>query len=364
MKILSVLIVLIILTGCSSDTEVPVDIVRPIAWEKIDGSNFKQSRVLSGLVAPVETAKLSFEVPGKVKSIFVNLGSKVDEGQELARLNQQNFKLNLQSSKAQYEQAQIAFNDAGNTYKRYSELFENNSVSKADIDRVKALLDNSKSAVDIAKSQLDMAEKNLQDSILLAPYDCIITKRLFEPSQQVAAGQPVLEIEGVHGLEVNVMVPETIIQEISLNTDVTVRFPVLPDVKMIGRITEIGTRAEYANSFPVTVVLKDNSELLRAGMTSEVEFSFNIKSKNEGDFILVPITALLPGLNQKTYVFVYDSETELVHRREVSPVNTVDNKVYISAGLKPGEIIAIAGVAFLEDGQKVSLIDNSVKRFN
>ena len=40
-----------------------------------------------------------------------------------------------------------------------------------------------------------------------------------------------------------------------------------------------------------------------------------------------------------------------------SEILVIKNKVFISAGLKEGDIIATAGVAFLRDGQQVSLID-------
>ena len=72
----------------------------------------------------------------------------------------------------------------------------------------------------------------MQDSTLVAPYNGIITKRLIEPSQQINAGQAVFEIEGKHGLEVNVMVPETLIREIQQNAIITVRFPVLTNMSI------------------------------------------------------------------------------------------------------------------------------------
>ena len=42
----------------------------------------------------------------------------------------------------------------------------------------------------------------------------------------------------------------------------------------------------------------------------------------------------------------------------------LNNEVLVSAGLKPGEIIAVAGISFLRDGQSVRLLDKHVQRFN
>jgi hypothetical protein len=48
----------------------------------------------------------------------------------------------------------------------------------------------------------------------------------------------------------------------------------------------------------------------------------------------------------------------------VQTENIFNNEVFISSGLYEGDIIATAGVAFLRDGQLVSLLDPNVQRFN
>lgn len=366
MRIVTLCIFLLAINGCSKPEMTEHNVIRPIAWTSVESSQLTQVRTISGIVAPVEATNLSFEVNGKVQSIKVNLGNTVTAGQELARLNQRSFNLSLQSAQAQVEQSQAAMLEAKNEFNRYAELVKQGLVSQSGFDNAKAVYDASKSAVDVKQAELDIAKKNLQDSILLAPYDGIITKRLIEPSQQITTGQSVFEIEGKHGLEVRVMVPETLIQELTQDAIIPVRFPVLEDIKMQGQITEIGTRAESANAFPVTVVLKNENLQLRAGMTAEVDFTFDGKGRTgfSGLSIIVPITALKPGLNQKSYVYVYDINKQVVNKREVQTENILNNQVYISTGLTHGEIIATAGVAFLRDGQSVTLLDKHTQRFN
>ncbi|TMM45062.1 efflux RND transporter periplasmic adaptor subunit [Colwellia ponticola] len=356
----------LILSSCNEPAKEVSQAIRPIMWKKVDISPFEQIRTLSGIVDPVEATKLSFEVQGKIQQIKVNLGEKVVKGQELARLDQRNFSLGLQSAQAQYQQAEATLVDARNTHQRYEKLLNQGVVSQSGFDNAKATFDASKSAADVAQAQLDIARKNLQDSILLSPYDGIITKRLFEPSQQISAGESLFEIEGNHGLEVHVMVPETLIRELRKFSIIPITFPVLPELTMQGKITEIGTRAEFANAFPVTVVLQGDNPQLRAGMTAEVAFSFagTGRTGHKGDVFRIPATALSAGLAQKAYVFVYQPDTQQLIKTEVQTENIFNNEIFISAGLKPGDIIATAGVAFLRDGQQVSLIDNSIQRFN
>ncbi|MCW8832896.1 MAG: efflux RND transporter periplasmic adaptor subunit [Colwellia sp.] len=366
MRILLAISLTAFLIGCSEQAVTTEEAIRPIAWTKVTESNLQQLRTLSGIVAPVEATSLSFEVLGKVQSVDVKLGDTVQKGQMLAQLNHRSFELSSQSAQAELDRANSAMLEAKNTFTRYSQLIKQGLVAQSGFDNAKANYDSSKSAVGVAQAQLDIAKKNLQDSTLLAPYNGIITKRLIEPSQQIGAGQAAFEIEGKHGLEVNVMVPETLIRELQYNTIIPVRFPVLPQIEMLGRIAEIGTRAEAANAFPVTVVLQKESSLLRAGMTAEVDFSFEGVGKTgfQGVAINVPFSALRAGVGQKSYVFVYDPKNNVVNQRQVQTENVLNNIVFISSGLKSGEIIATAGVAFLRDGQKVTLLDNTIQRFN
>lgn len=366
MRALLFISITLLLVGCNKPAREISESIRPIKWTQVNLSSLEQIRVLSGIVAPVEATKLSFEVSGKIEQINVNLGAHVSKDQPLAHLHKRSFNLQLQSTRAKYQQSKASLADAKNTYTRYQALLKQGVVSQSGFDNAKASYGTNSSAVAVAQAQLDIANKNLQDSTLRAPYDGIITRRLFEPSQQITSGQSVFEIEGNHGLEIQVMVPETLIQELTQNAILPIKFPVLPNIKMNGRITEIGTRAESANAFPVTVVLQGDNPLLRAGMTAEVEFIFEGvgRTGHKGPSIKIPLTAISPGLEQKAFVFVYNVDEKVVYRREIKTENILNNQVYISSGLQSGEIIATAGVAFLRDGQQVSLLDAKTKRFN
>ena len=366
MRFFILIILSLVFSACNQPTEKKEKAVRPIAWMEVSESNFEQLRTLSGIVAPVETATLSFEVPGKVAEVYVRLGEQVTAGQPIAKLNQRSFDLSVQAAQAQLDKANAAMSEAKSSYERYGKLINQGLVSQSGFDNAKAAFESSTSAVGVAQAQLDIAKKNLQDSTLNAPYDGIITKRLIEPSQQLGAGQPSFEIEGQHGLEVEVMVPETLIQELTKNTELAVRFPVLPNLTINGRINEIGTRAQSANAFPVTVILTEENQNLRAGMTAEVDFTFAGRGLNgyQGTTYSIPLTALRAGLEQKTYVFVYDRQASVVKKQQITTVNILNNQVFVSEGISTGDIIATAGVAFLRDGQQVTLIDHSTQRFN
>jgi RND family efflux transporter MFP subunit len=357
---------LLLLSGCSKPQEAFKESIRPIAWKQVEQSSFDQVRRLSGTVQPVEATNLSFQVGGKVDWVKVKLGDVVKKGQPLAQLDRRSFNLSNQSSQANLQKAVSTLTEARNEYNRYKELSAQGLVSRSGFDNARAAFETAGSAVNVAKAQLDIAGKDLADTLLSAPYDGKITKRLIEPSMQIASGTATFEIEGEHGLEIQVMVPETLIRNLSKGERLTVHYPALEGVIGEGIITEVGSRAQTANAFPVTVLIDSALNDLRGGMTAEVDFTFEGVGRTgyRGDTIRVPVTALGADVGQAAYVFVYDKKTQMVRKRMVQTENIIDNEVLVSSGLKAGEIIAVAGVSFLRDAQVVKLLDAQVQRFN
>ncbi|AWB68893.1 efflux RND transporter periplasmic adaptor subunit [Saccharobesus litoralis] len=351
--------------SCSKQTQPPTEHIRPIDWMRVQATDVKQVRRLSGQLTAVEATHLSFEVSGKVATVFAKLGDKVKKGEQLAQLEQKSFNLSLQSAQARYEQAQASQAEARNTYKRYADLVDKGMVSQSGFDNAKAAFEASNSAVEVAKAQLNIAKKNLDDSLLSAPYNGVITKRLIEPSQHVNAGIHAFEIEGNHGLEAQVMVPENLIQKLENGSSMPINIPAFPQLKLSGVVTEIGTRAELANAFPVTLMLQQSDEHLRAGMTAEVDITYReVYSATQEKLFKVPVSAIGADIGQSQFVYVYDPEKHTINKRTVKPITILNNEAYLAEGLKDGDIIAIAGVAFLRNGQTVSLLEKQIQLFN
>ncbi len=357
---------MVLLAGCSKPQATFEQAIRPIAWQQVQKSHFNQIRRLSGTVAPVEATNLSFQVGGKVAKVMVKLGDEVTFGQPLAQLDQRTFVLSRQSAAASLAQKEAALTEAKNEYDRYEELLAQGLVSRSGFDNAKAAFDSATSNVNLARAQLDIARKDLQDTLLLAPYDGKITKRLVEPSMQIGAGAAAFEIEGIDGLEVQVMVPETLIRDLRQGIELSIHYPALANIEGRGIIAEIGSRAQTANAFPVTVLIVSPVKDLRAGMTAEVDFTFEGIGRTgfTGDSIKIPVAAIVPGSGQSAFVFVYDEQQKVVNKRQVQTENLLNNEVFISAGLAEGDIIAVAGVSFLRDGQAVTLLDEHIQRFN
>jgi multidrug efflux pump subunit AcrA (membrane-fusion protein) len=74
--------------------------------------------------------------------------------------------------------------------------------------------------------------------------------------------------------------------------------------------------------------------------------------------VTVPVTAVFsPEATDQSFVWVIDETSMTVGRRPVTVESLADTGVTIAEGLQPGEWIATAGVHYLEEGQKIRILD-------
>jgi multidrug efflux pump subunit AcrA (membrane-fusion protein) len=78
---------------------------------------------------------------------------------------------------------------------------------------------------------------------------------------------------------------------------------------------------------------------------------------------LVPLSAIAQrGDTTKGFVYIYDSQTSTVKKTQIEAGSVRGNSVVIYGGVKEGDIVAVAGVSFLEDGQKVKLMEQPAEK--
>ena len=121
------------------------------------------------------------------------------------------------------------------------------------------------------------------------------------------------------------------------------------------RHSSTSVRQQKANAFPVKAGLNDPPAEIRSGMTTEA--SILLKDEGSESGFLVPLAAIAPADSPgQGYAFIYDAETLTVKKTLVKGKGATDNFIHVVEGIKAGDIVALAGVTFLNDGQKVKLM--------
>jgi multidrug efflux system membrane fusion protein len=343
----TLIIVSIFLVSCGEKEAPQNETLSSIAWMEVNSSSVNQIRKLAGELVPELGGPLSFGVQGQVIKIPVALGDKVKKGQILAQLDTSDFQNDFNSARSDLA-------NKASLYKRMLKARKSRAVSQQEVS-------DAKNGFDMATAALAIKKHRLDDTDLRAPYDGIITSVDIDEAERVNLGQQCFMIDSGTGLEVDVSVPENMVRKLIKDKMYKVEFPAIKELTLNAKLTEVGTQARRANAFPVTLALKEQSDILRSGMTAQVHFNF---SDSNTDGILVPNSAVGVGLGDDSYVFIFDPSSSTLKKVKVKPINITNNDVYVKGVIKNGDIIATAGIPYLSDGQKVKLLEQNIEIFN
>ena len=345
----------LLLTACEEEPPEVVEQIRAIKTVTVADRSSGQMRRFPGVVEAVDTSSLSFEVAGNTREVKVKVGDRVAMDQVLATLDDTPFKLNVEAARAEVGRAKADLAESQTEFDRKETLYKKEWVAKAAFDQALAARDSSASQVSYTISKLNLARRDLEKTVLRAPFEGAIASKFVDPFQEMARGEKVFEIYAEGAMQVVLTVPETSIGDIFLGLPAEVSFAAESAESLNGRISEVGSVASEANAFPVKVALLEPPEGVLPGMTAEV--SLILGSAEESVSYLIPISAIAAGTEAgRGYVFVFDPETSTVKKTEIRGGGVRDNRVVITEGIEGGDVIAVAGVSFLRDGQTVKLM--------
>jgi multidrug efflux system membrane fusion protein len=349
--------------ACNKATEElappPVRAVKTLVISEASRAN---SRQISGVVKTSKESELSFRVGGRVTSVNVKAGTSVTKGMVLATLDTKSYKLSTKEAQARLSNTRSNFKEKKDSLDRQNSLFEQGFVARVEVDKAQAAFNSASSEVKIAKTQLKLNQNDQGDTVLRAPFSGKIAKRMVDPFVVVSSGNPVFILQSGASKNIEALIPETLIRELSYGDVVRVSFPTLKNTNVGGTVIEIGARAESGNAFPVKIKLGKTSADIRAGMTAQVTFNFG--QSNSPSVFLIPVSAIdmrVPETpdgdpNQKSApVFIFNKEKQIAEKRVVQIRDVRGNKLEVVNGLKAGDVLIVAGAPFLTEGQKVKL---------
>jgi RND family efflux transporter MFP subunit len=348
------LLALVVLMGCQR-TAPPTEDVRPVRTIVVAAGINGASAEFSGEVRPRIETRAGFQVPGRLTQRLVDVGQPVRQGQPLAMLDAQDYRLALQASDAALTATRVERDQQRADYRRFEELQQKGFISQAELDRRKASLDAADARFRQADANARSSGNQADYSVLRAPHDAVVVGVDAEVGQVVAAGQSVLRLARTGEKEVAIGIPEQQLALLSAAKDAQVRLWVGgPSIE--GRVREVAPVADPATrTFPARIALVNPPETVALGMTATVTFVVPLAPAT----IAVPLQAL-QAEGGSTHVWLVDTSANTVRRARVEVANVAGNDIVIGSGLSPGDVVVTAGVHQLKEGQKVRLLSESM----
>ena len=279
--------------------------------------------------------RLSFKTGGIIDEIFVREGEGVGKGQKLA-------KLELSEIESRVNQARLAVNKAERDFQRAKNLFQDSVVTLE-------LFQNATTALEVAKSDLKIAEFNMDHSIITAPSDGMILKKLAQENEIVASGQPVLYYASTENewiMRVNVTDKDRV--DLNLTDSASVLFDAFPDQQIRAEISEISEMADpYTGTFEVELTLLDQVPTPVNGL---IGTAFIYPSRKI-DMPIIPYEALLEGNGMSGKVWLIQNQSPQKHRVEIFSLH--DLGVLVRSGLSAGDTVVVKGGQYIRDDSQI-----------
>ena len=357
--------ILLLLGGCDGNSgstpatndEKPI---RPARMMTLETPSDLASRRFSGRVEPAETTTLSFRVPGQIETLNADVGDEVSEGDTLGKLDQRDFRLQVRETESQLDSVRATLEEARKNWQRGKELVDTGAISDAEFDRLESAYEQARAKRNATREALETAHSALDDTVLEAPFDGVINRRMVEPFEQVSPQRPVFSIDNIETVEVEVSIPERLMQFRNHLEDVHVYMPVLDNRIFDARVENVRLDVSPdTQAYPVRVAVNNPERELLPGMTAEVSFKASLTDTPWDDSFLIPVEALFEKEDQ-AHVWVWDPESGEVASRPVTTESLEADSVRITGKISAGEQIVVAGAQHLEEGQKVSRLEGGV----
>ena len=352
----------------------------------------------TGSLAADEQSDVAPNVGGRVAAVGVDLGSYVQRGAMLVRLEDTDARLRLQQIEAQARQAQAAVRQteerlgirAGQGFDparvaevqaarssldlaekqlgRYEKLIESGDVSRSAYDQQRAQRDllreqyqaalnaarqsfagvqTARAAAQAAEAQVQQSRKGLTDTVIHSPISGYVSDRPADVGEYVSTTSKVATVVRTNPLRLRIDIPEQFITLVQGGQSVTVVTSAYADRQFGGRVARISPNVTAASrTLTVEAEVDNGQNLLKPGQFATVR----LQLPRPEPALLIPARAVLTTENVHRVFVIRDGRAEL----RVVQLGTAEGElVEVKTGLQANEIVATSNVEGLKDGAAV-----------
>lgn len=287
---------------------------RQVKTARVEETPFGESVTANGTLAAYDQTTASVKVPGRLRTITVDLGTVVRRGQVIAQVEPQDYNLRIQQAEAALaqararvglspdgkddkvtpeqtgtvRQAQALLDEARLSRDRAAKLVEQGIIARSEFDTVNANykvaqsryqdaieeISNRQALLAQRRSELSLARQQLADTNVYAPMDGIIQEKRASVGEYLAAGAPVVDIVQMDPLRLRAEVPERDAQNVRSGQNVRVTIDGDANV-YIGQIKRLSpVIAQQTRMLMVEADVRNNGRL-RPGTFAHAEIVTN-----------------------------------------------------------------------------------------
>lgn len=344
---LALLLSVTMLGGCGGD-DVAVDQPTGTAVEVavVAPGTITDATVVRGNVSAIEDVYVVPKASGVVRSVNVNVGDYVSNGQVLCQLDTIDLQTSLALAQTQYNTLYTNYQEAVKNRDRYAALYAEGAVSLYQYEQAQTAVNNL--GLDAARLQVQQVQDQINNCAVKSTANGLVAEINVNPGD-MAGSSYVARVVDIDKVKLVANVTENMLSAMQLGMELPVHIDAVSSEPFVGVVTEIPVAANMTMTYPVEITVDNPDHLIMAGMFAEVD----VVKAEAADALIVPKTAV--NNNNEVYVIVDD----VAYVRAVETGMSDDDYVEIVSGLEEGETVVTVGAYLLSDGAAVRIVEGA-----
>lgn len=312
--------------------------VIPVEVSNVSRGNISAYYSNTATLEAEQEATVVSKVRGIIEELHVEEGDRVQAGQVIAKIEDQQYQIEADRAKATLDRL---YND----FQRNKELFERELVSAE-------AFQNSQYEYESQKATYDLAALNLEYTSVRSPISGVISERFVKAGNMIGTDQQMYHVTDFTPLQAVLHIPEHEMAKIRKDQRAELRVDALPNETFVGHVERISPVVDSeTGTFKVTIYVDETRDMLRPGMFGRVKIVYDTRENTR----MIPKSAVISeDLAQSVYV-IKDS---LAFKKEIQTGYTNGSNVEIINGLEDGELVVTIGQGSLQDSSKVNIIES------
>jgi RND family efflux transporter MFP subunit len=301
---------------------------------------------IPGSIVSRADARIASVVAGRVVWI-AEVGSRIKQGEPLARLDDTVARLRMEDLRAQVAHARAQHDVNSSQLERFNRLAATQALSASQLDDARAQREMSNDDLSRADAQLREAQYEIGQSVIRAPFPGVVSERFIQMGEYLQTGAATVHLVNTGDVEARATAALELAANVHPGQSVTVRDHGIEKSGRVRTVVPVGD--DRSRQFEVRVTLSNPEWLV--GTPVEV----SLPASAERTAVTVPRDALVIRQNHSYVLRITRSNT--VEQLDVTPGDGIADAIEVRGPLAPGDRLVVRGGERLVAGQTVRIID-------
>lgn len=307
---------LALVAGCGGDEEPDAEAATPIAAVTLTPSDIAVAREMeiiegvsmSGSLEPAQTVTIKAQVPGRLRRIRVDRGSRVARGQVLVEVEAEGVRGQAASARAAVASAEAALALATQRLESAKRLHAAGAISDIDLRVSETANQAAVAQLAAARAQLAGASEAETRTSITSPINGVVSARVVEEGEAVKDGDRLLDVVDIGTLELQAQVGVDEAMRVRVGAPVTFTLAALPGQALVGRVARIDPRADPGTrQVGIAAQLANPGGRIVAGQFAQGRVLTGRAVKS----VAIPIAAVSDSAGQARVYVIRDGTLEL-----------------------------------------------------